>query len=143
MKNKGLLLSLFVVLAIIISLSFVSAVGCISDIQCPGQGQEECYKEDDHYIIRASSCVNGACGSEIIRVVDCCDIIDCASNQVCKSGKCVSNQPSQPISPSDKNVVSNNENFGKEFLIAILMISIALIIGLIILALILKSGKKK
>jgi len=132
-NNLVLMLSILAILTII-----PIASACMSDIECPGQGNNICQsKQLSHY-----SCIDNSCQkSTETGTVECCSSYDCASDQTCdtRSYKCVGGSPyNQPL--TQINQPSSNQD---NTLTYVLVIAGAIIIGFIILAIVLSRRNKK
>ena len=167
MKDKKYLILFGISLMIISMLSIfsVNAISCMSDINCPEQGNSICQSNNSHRYTESWSCINGECKSNINSVVDCCTNNDCAKDQVCdtKSGTCKGGSPyygctsdadcnglhcdfsthqcgeMPPPIIGHESDTGNSKNYNN--LIIIIILALAIIIGFILLGLIIKKRK--
>lgn len=79
---------------------------CISDINCPNQGQPTCTAKLGGFYKSGYSCTSGKCvkGSETI--VQCCPVNEgCAIDQICQNYKCVGGFTTPPINQTGNETV--------------------------------------
>ncbi len=133
MKTRNLFIGIVLLSSLILSINFISS--CLSDIECPGQGQITCQSEDDSFVETEWSCIDSNCVEKFVGIVECCPLsLGCAPDQMCQDSECVGGSATLLIDPT-----TNRQTNSNSILLGAVIIAIALIIGFIILT---KKKKK-
>jgi hypothetical protein len=131
-KKKYLSITLFL-LILIVSITGIYAISCDSFNPCPGNTWHE---SDTSGIAERYVCVNDECVLET-KEVDCTSNNECGTNERCNEFfNCVL---SSSVSPGEEGKDITNSDIENNYLLPSLIIGIAVIIGFIILAVVLKK----
>ena len=137
-RKNLVLLVIFSALFFVILTIVVNALSCNSDFNCPGSGNLACRSNDNGKYLESWSCIEGECVSKINSLVGCCSSSDCAIDQVCDTARdytCKGGSPYNQPNTTQSNTINSSLTIG-------IIITIAIVLGFIILGLILRRRRK-